>query len=296
MWIVWVLVSALLLGYYDVLKKLALHHNPVLPVLFLSTVSGALFCLPLLLLSKAFPEYSNQVWYVPEIDFSTHVLLFLKAVLVASSWILSYYSMKYLPITVVSSVRSTGPVWTVLGAVILMGERLNFLQWAGMVLSLLFFWGFSQASNKEGISFGKNKWVFFVMAGTLLGSFSGLYDKYLTLRYDNMAILVYYSLYLVPVLLPFLLYLWYYSPVRRPFMWRWSVLWIGVCLVLSDFLYFYALSKPGALISVVTALRRASVLVPFGAGILLFREKNVWNKAWLLLGMVIGMLVLMLGS
>jgi transporter family protein len=296
MWVVWVLLSAFFLGYYDVLKKQALHHNPVLPVLFYSTVFGALFCVPVLVLSRLFPDCAGQVWFVPRVDLTTHGYLFLKSVLVASSWILSYYAMKYLPITVETSVKSTGPVWTVLGAVLFMGERLNLWQWAGMAVSLVFFWLFSQASGSEGISFKKNRWVLCLMGGTLLGALSGLYDKFLTQRFDHMAILVYYSIYLVPVLLPFLMGLWYFASGRRPFMFRGSIVFIGIALVLSDFLYFYALSDSNALISVVTALRRASVLVPFAAGVLLFKDKNLWIKGWLLLGMMVGVVVLMVGS
>ena len=47
---------------------------------------------------------------------------------------------------------------------------------------------------------------------------------------------------------------------------------------MADFAYFYALSLPGAMISIVSMVRRGSVLVSFLCGALLFREKNIKSK------------------
>ena len=297
MWVFLALFSAVLLGVYDILKKLSLRENAVLPVLFLATVTGALIFLPAIIISYCNPVYATQFfWYVRPASWTTHGLIFLKSCIVGSSWILSYYAMKYLPLTIASPIRSTGPLWTLIGALIIFGEKLNAIQWAGLATSLTFFWFFSQAGRKEGFSFKSNKWVWCIYAGTLLGSVSGLFDKYLMANYDRIVVQAYFSIYLVPVLFPFLVFRWVPFRKQQPLKWRYTISLIGVCLVIADFAYFKALSYPESLVSIVSALRRCSVVVPFLAGAYFMHEKNIRRKALLLAGMLAGIGLIIWGS
>ena len=65
---------------------------------------------------------------------------------------------------------------------------------------------------------------------------------------------------------------------------------------MADFVYFYALSQPHAMISVVSMIRRGSVIVSFLFGALIFREHNLKTKAVDLLLVLLGMVFLYLGS
>jgi hypothetical protein len=46
----------------------------------------------------------------------------------------------------------------------------------------------------------------------------------------------------------------------------------------ADFVYFYALGMDGAMISIVSMVRRGSVVVSFLFGAMIFREKNLKSK------------------
>ncbi len=59
------------------------------------------------------------------------------------------------------------------------------------------------------------------------------------------------------------------------FTWRWTIVGISVFLTAADLCYFYALSLPGAMISIVSMLRRGSVIVPFVYGVIVLRERNI---------------------
>lgn len=136
-----------------------------------------------------------------------------------------------------------------------------------------------------------------MIAGTLLGASSGLYDKYLIKRYDKMEVQAWYSLYQVVVMAPIIFFLWY--PQRKkstPFQWKWNIPFIAVFLVVADFAYFYALSLPGALISIISIVRRANVVISFTAGVFLFKEKNIKTKAILLVGILTGVIIMYWGS
>ena len=72
--------------------------------------------------------------------------------------------------------------------------------------------------------------------------------------------------------------------------------YISVFLAMADFCYFSALAEEGALIAVVSMIRRGSVVVSFMFGALLLREKNLKSKAFDILLILIGLLFLYMGS
>ena len=130
---------------------------------------------------------------------------------------------------------------------------------------------------------------------------SGLYDKYLMnpdgLGLDKMLVQGWYNLYQCVLMGIMMVFLWY--PSRKhttPFRWRWSIPFISIFLSIADFVYFYALSLPGAMISIVSMVRRSSVVVSFLFGALVFREKNLRSKTVDLLLVILGMVFLYLGS
>jgi transporter family protein len=269
-----------------------------MPVLFFATLTSTFIFLPVVIGSQFYPETFSAIGlYAPTLNFAQHLQVFLKSVIVVSSWILAFFAMKHLPVTVFSPIRATGPFWTLIGALIIFHEKLNFLQWIGVLVTLLFFFLFSTTGKKEGIEYKTNKWIWFIVGGTLLGAVSGLYDKFIIARIDRIAVQAWFSFYQVIILLPVLGVFWF--PVRKkttPFRWRWSIPAIGLTLVIADFLYFYALSYDGSMISIIAALRRVSVLVTFGFGAFVLGEINLKQKGIFLLGILAGTLLMTLGS
>jgi len=298
MWLVLALASAFLLGLYDVFKKLGLRDNAVLPVLFLNTVFCSLFFLPILLLSAFVPEtLQGTPLFVASVSWETHAFILLKSLIVLVSWGTAYVAIKHLPVTLVSPIKALQPSVVLLGAIVVFNERLNFYQSLGIGVALVCFLLYSLAGKKEGVSFVSNKWVWFLFVAVLTGAVSGLYDKFLMNRFDRMAVQVWYTIYQIVMMLPVLLIFWY--PKRHQeavFEFRWSIVGIAFFLCLSDFLYFYALSLPDSMISVVSVIRRSGIVVSFFAGALFFHEKNIRIKGLILLGVLMGMFLLYLGS
>ncbi len=298
MWAFAGLLSALFLGIYDIFKKTSLNGNAVMPVLFFSTLTSTVIFLPVVIGSLFFPvTFSTIGLFSPTLNFFQHLQVFLKSLIVVSSWILAFFAMKHLPVTVFSPIRATGPFWTLIGALVIFHEKLNVLQWFGVLLTLLFFFLFSTTGRKEGIEYKSNKWIWFIVGATLLGAVSGLYDKFIIARIDRIAVQAWFSIYQVIILLPILAIFWF--PGRNkttPFRWRWSIPAIGLTLVIADFLYFYALSCDGSMISVIAALRRTSVLVTFAFGAFVLGEVNLKQKGLLLLGILAGTFLMTLGS
>lgn len=129
------------------------------------------------------------------------------------------------------------------------------------------------------------------------GAVSGLYDKYLMGRLNPMLVQSWYNVYQMFIMFVVLMLLWW--PKRKtttPFRWHWAIILISVFLSAADFVYFYALSYDDSMISIVSMVRRGSVIVSFIFGALFFREKNLKSKAIDLVLVLLGMVFLYLGS
>ena len=298
MWLFLAFVSAILLGSYEVFKKVSLEKNAVIPVIFVSILFSCLTLAPFLILSEFFPEtLKGSVFFVPRVDFHAHMLFVLKAAIVLTSWLFAYFALKHLPLSLASPIKATQPVWTVVGALLIFGEKLNGFQTAGVGITLLSFYLFSVAGRKEGISLKTNKWFWFIVMATLTGALSGLYDKYLMKRYDVMSVQVYYTFYQAAIMGIITLFLW--APTRKKttsFTFKWAIFWISFFLVTADFVYFYALTLPESMISVVSTIRRSGVVVPFLYGAFVMKDKNIKLKLIDMIGVLIGMFLLYLGS
>ena len=295
MWLLLAFCSAALLGFYDVFKKKSLSNNAVLPVLALNTLFSSIIFIPFILLSHFAPQMlQDSIFYVPDSGgWEVHKFILLKSFIVLSSWAFGYFGMKHLPLTIVGPINATRPVMTLVGAMLIFGERLNLYQWIGVIS----FFMLSRSGKKEGIDFKHDRWIWFVVLAAVLGAVSGLYDKYLMGRFNNMQVQAWYNIYQLFMMGGVLMFLWW--PKRKtstPFRWDWCIILISVFLSAADFVYFYALSMEDSMISIVSMVRRGSVVVSFLFGAMMFHEKNLRSKAIDLLLVLIGMFFLYLGS
>ena len=304
MWLFLAFLSALLLGFYDVFKKKSLSGNAVIPVLLLNTIFSSLIFLPFIILSTTGAITPDTIFHVPTYGWEEHKYIILKSVIVLSSWIFGYFGIKHLPITIVGPINASRPVMVLVGALTFFHEHLSFFQWVGVLTAIIGLYLLSRTSKKEGINFKHDKWIYFVVLANVLGAVSGLYDKYLMasplnggVGLDKLAVQSWYNIYQAFMMLAVLMLLWWPTRHRTtPFRWAPSIILISIFLSAADFLYFYALSLPGAMISVVSMIRRASVIVSFLCGALIFKENNLKVKAIELGLVILSMIFLFIGS
>lgn len=286
MWITLAVISALGLGIYDIFKKTSLRGNNVLTVLLLNTVFGAALMSPVVV-----GNIIDGSWGFGG-NAASHLLILLKSGIVLASWTMGYFAMKHMPLTITGSINATRPVLVLVGALLIFGERLNALQWVGIVLGFVSLFLISRIGRKEGFSLTGSKWIWLALGATVMGAVSGLYDKYLLRSLPALEVQAWYSLYQVAIMAATI------ALLRRsghadstPFRWRWTIPCIALFLTAADLAYFYCLSLPGAMISVVSMIRRGSVLVSFLYGAVVLREKHIGLKlidlAILLLALVL---------
>ncbi len=304
MWLALAFLSAFLLGFYDVFKKKSLKANAVIPVLTLNTLFSSIIFLPFILLSANGVIGEESLFFTHSYGWAEHRFILFKSCIVLASWLFGYFGIKNLPLTIVGPINATRPVMVLIGALTFFGEKLSLFQWLGVITAMIGLYLLSRSGKKEGIDFKHNKWIIFVLLSNILGAISGLYDKFLMapesaggVGLDKMAVQSWYNIYQLGMMTFMLILLWY--PVRHrttPFHWTWTIIFISVFLSAADFMYFYALSHDGAMISIVSMIRRGSVLVSFAFGALAFHEKNLRAKAIDLALVLLSMIFLFIGS
>lgn len=304
MWLALAFLSALLLGFYDVFKKKALSWNAVIPVLTLNVLFSSLLFLPFIVLSAQGVIREDALLHVQAYGWEQHKYIVGKSLIVLSSWLFGYFGIKNLPLTIVGPINATRPVMVLIGALTLFGESLTLFQWLGVITAMIGLWLLSRSGKKEGIDFKHNKWIVFVLLSNILGALSGLYDKYLMappanggIGLDKMAVQSWFNIYQLGMMGIALLLLWWPQHKRStPFHWSWFIPLISLFLSAADFCYFYSLSLDGAMISIVSMIRRGSVVVSFLFGALAFHEKNLKAKVIDLLLVLLSMVLLFIGS
>ena len=301
MWLILAFFSAAMLGFYDASKKASLKDNAVLPVLLLNTIFSTIIFSPFLI------DYAGGFgWFEgtfldtasgSQNGLQAHIAVIIKAFIVLSSWICGYFGLKHLPLTIVGPINATRPVLVLVGALVIFGEKLNLYQWTGVILALLSIFLMSRAGKKEDIDFKSNKWVWCLALATIMGAVSGLYDKFIMQELSPIFVQSWFNLYQCIMMLIVCLAAWY--PTRKkttPFHWSWAIPLIAIFVAAADFAYFNALSRPEAMISVVSLVRRGSVLISFACGVLIFKERNLKAKILDLLLILIGMVFVYFGS
>ena len=290
MWIALAKLWAWCLGAYDIFKKISVAGNNVLVVLFFNTLFSALLMSPVIIAGLWAGNYGlgNTV--------SGHMLIVLKSFIVLSSWLLGYFGIKHLPLTIVGPVNAARPVIVLVGALIIFGERLNWMQWTGIALGFVSLYFISRIGGREGFSLKESRWLWFSIGATFMGAVSALYDKFLLRFYEPLEVQAWYSFYQLLIMGATIAVLLKVKGSSVPFRWSWAIPFISIFLTVADIAYFYSLSIDGSMIAVVSMIRRGSVIVSFLYGVTVLREKNIRLKLVDLSVLLVGLAFLVVGS
>ena len=287
MWVVLSLISAFLLGFYDIFKKQTVVGNAIIPVLFYSTMISCLLFLPFVLLSHFKPYIFTgnfmEKLYIEPLTLQKHLFIMGKTALILCSWMFSYSAMKHLPITVVGPVNQLRPAISVVLLFLIFQEQLTVVQWLGVILAIVSFYLMNRSGKLEGIQFKSNKWVYMLLASAVLVALSGVYDKYLLSYIDKpmspATIQAWYTIY--DFLMMAVLFFIFWLPKRKeqPFEWRWGIVAMAVFVTVADVIYLTGLKQDAAVVVLIPLiLYGVRLVVSFVYGIFGFKERNIKSK------------------
>ena len=287
-WTAWILLSSFFLALYDLAKKASARNNAVLPVLLCSTCCGcAAFIAGISVCGKlpaVFASASGQVL----------LLAAIKSVIVATSWVFTFYALRTLPITIATPIRASAPALVFIAAFFLYGEIPSWIQAIGMLAVFGGYFVFSWAGKHEGIDFFRNKAVWSAIAGAGFSALSSIWDKYV-FQVRAMPVETVQFFFQVGLVCVYALILSGQRLLKLPhdrFEFRFTIPFVGILLAAADWLYFKGLAVPDAPISVGSLLRRFSVVITFVLGARFFHETNLKRKALALAAILVGVILL----
>ena len=287
MWVVLSLISAFLLGFYDIFKKQTVVGNAIIPVLFYSTMISAVMFLPFILLSQWKPFIFTggfmEKLFIEPLTLQQHLFIIGKTALILASWMFSYSAMKHLPITVVGPVNQLRPAITVILMFCVFHESLTWLQGIGVVLAIISFYFMNRSGKLEGIEFKSNKWVYMLLASAVLVALSGVYDKFLLSYIDKpmspATIQAWYTVYDFLMMAVLFWLIWYPNRQKQPFEWRWGIVAMAVFVTVADVIYLTGLKQDAAVVVLIPLiLYGVRLIVSFIYGIFGFKEQNIRSK------------------
>ena len=288
-WTAWIVASSVFLALYDLAKKASVRDNAVLPVLLCSTCCG---CAAFIIGVVA----CGRLGVVMTADGRTAALAAIKSVIVATSWIFTFFALRTLPITIATPIRASAPALVFVAAFFLYGEVPSWVQAVGMLAVFGGYWVFSWAGRHEGIDFFRNKAVWCAITGACFSALSSIWDKYVfQIRAADVETVQF--LFQVGLVLVYAVVLSGQRLLRLPrgrFEFRWTIPLVGILLAAADWLYFKGLSIPDVPISVGSLLRRFSVVITFVLGARFFHETNLKRKALALVVILAGVILLCL--
>ncbi|MDO5576806.1 MAG: hypothetical protein Q4F84_06975, partial [Fibrobacter sp.] len=166
-----------------------------------------------------------------------------------------------------------------------------------IVLILAAYILYSRVSRKDTNTNAPVKWIIFMILAALTGALSAGFDKYL-LQIKSLPplfVLFWFLFYLMFIYGIIVLLFWFPNRIATTrFSFRYSIMLVGLLLVVADIVYMTALSDTNAKLALVSSIRRSNILISFIGGIILFKERNIKKKIVPFLGIIAGLLMIML--
>ena len=311
MWLVFAFVSATIVGIRDFFKKIALQRSNLLLVLCLVTVFSALLFMPFIVVSRCTDWLDGSFFHVPESSLTLHLCSLVKCVLLIACWLCSFDGIKHLPLTVSGMIAAFGPVETVLAAMLIYGESLSALQWTGVLVSTASLVSICRGRGEGSTGYWGNRHFWLMLLSTIFSAAAALWDKFAMGRPEDgglgqsvMFIQSWYNIYQAVFLTVAVLVVRHRCCKKAadgqsaplPFKIAMGILAVSVCEVAADLLYDAALQLPGCLVSILAMVRRGSVVVSFVLGAMFLKERDIRRKAVDLAMVLLGMVLLFLGS
>lgn len=281
-WLVLALVSGIVLGFFDIFRKMATQKVSLINVLaFYSMFSFLLLAY----------DYKNAL----NMDFSIFPMIFLKAVIIYFCWILGFLAFKHLPISIVSPLKTLTPLFTIIFGITLLGESLSLLQGIGFIIIIAAYYILGKNGKNEIKGFLKNKYLYLMVLSAFLSSLSGLIDK-IALKTINSGQMQFWFMFLLMIFYTTTFFVTSYRENKRIVIgFDYTILLTSLAIVLSDRLYFIAVEMPTSQISVIMPIRFISVFISVILGGIIFKEQNLGGKMLGICNMLIGVLLIFLG-
>lgn len=279
--IVLTIIYAVLIGFYNVFKKLSLKRSSESVILVMFTTVSFLL---------------SMIW-IPfgiAIPIKFVAIFALKGFLLALSWYFTLKVLKDADLSLVSTTNILSIVLTFIFGIILFQESVGVLKIIGSVLVVA---GITLINLINRGSKGSIKALqfFLLISCALITTTSHIIDKFTSDNLQPHQVQFWFLLFVC-------LFSWIFFLIeckkQKSFLINISDLknyWIylvGLFLFVGDFLLFLAYQVPNSQMTTISVISKFKVVVSVFAGILVFKEKNICKKILLTLLVILGVVLI----
>ena len=279
--ILYTLLYALFIGFYNVFKKQSIKKSNESVVLVLFTTTAFLCSL---------------IW-IPfglAVSFEFILIFALKGFLLALSWLIILRVLKDVDLSLVSIMNVVSSVITFVLGLIVFKETTNILQIIGSILIVLSVAGINMINNDKK---GKTTLlhIALLILSAMITTSSNVIDKYTTEHLSSFQVQFWFLLFVC-------IFSWIFFAVlrikdksltiRKDDLKNFWVYLIGIFLFVGDFWLFQAYKVPNSQMITISILSKLKIVITVLAGIVIFKEKNVLKKLLFTLLVVIGAILI----
>ena len=274
-WVLFTLVFGLCKGVREGIKKKALEKSSTFEVLFLYTLLGFIFVIPT----------AKDVFDIP---WEYYFFIGIKSIFVFTAWILSFNSIKHMPVSLYGVMDTSRVVFSTLVGLTIMGESASLPQMAGLVLVVA---GLILVNiHKKGEKEVRSKYIILTLVSCLFNATSGILDKWLTKTVTSGQLQFWFMLYLTVMYGLYLLF----TRTKVNFKSLKTNYWIpilSIIFIIGDRALFIANENPDSRIVIMTLIKQSSVMAAIFTGMIMFREKVTLRRVLCALLVVAGIVI-----
>ncbi len=265
LWISLVLVYGILKGCREIAKKKALEINTVMEVLFFYTLLSFLLVIP-----SAGEAFSTDKGKLLPIAFKSFIIFV--------AWMCGFKAIKKMPISIVGILDMSRVVFSMLLALLFLGEVLSITQAVGMLLVCAGLFALPFGSRKEEKKENvRPLYVVLVFVSAFLNAASGTMDKVLMKDLSSGELQFWYMLFLVGFYTAYIVLtrtkIDFKSLLKNRWVWALSIMF-----VIADRCLFIANGIPESRVTVMTLIKQSCCIVTIIGGRIVFKEKNIVYK------------------
>jgi len=281
--ILFTILYALFIGFYNVFKKQSIKKNNEYTVLVLFTTVAFLCSLIWIPFGIAIP-----------IKF---IFIFaLKGLLLALSWLLILRVLKEVDLSLVSIMNVISSVMSFILGIMLFDETASVLQIIGSIVIVLCVAGINLL-NKDKKGKISLTHISLLILSAAITTVSNVIDKYTTIHLSSFQVQFWFLLFVCFFSWIFYLILRFKDralTLTKDDLKNYWIYLIGIFLFVGDFWLFQAYKVPGSQMITISILSKLKIVVSILAGIIIFKEKNIIKKLILTILVVIGAILISL--
>jgi len=275
MYIVSVLCSACLMGIFEIVKKLSLKKSSVYEMLCLYCMCG--FGLSLIFTKTALEMSIVDIFFV-----------FIKSVVIVCNWTLVTKAVEKLDVSITAPFGLFTSVIVVIFSAVIFKEKITLAH----ILSMLFIGGGIllltklEKGDKKGIDM---RYIIYLLIGTTLGGVSALLDKeFISGRNMDYRGLLFWFFFFLSVFYSIICLIKNKKIEFTKIKSNYWIFFTALMLFLSDIAYYISIGMVDSKISIISILRKFSVVIATVLASVFLHEKHLVKKLLILLLMLIG--------